>query len=190
MESLTFFLHFFIITLSIIPIYMDDTQKYYQKGVIYLDSSSMMQLIILMLLILLSAFFSSAETALTTINTIRFRNLSDEGNKRASLVLKLTDDPSKLLSTILIGNNIVNLSASSLATILATEKLGSKGAGIATGILTIIVLLFGEIAPKSMAASHNEAISLFYAPIIYVLTKILTPVIFIVNHLSNGIYFV
>ena len=149
-------------------------------------SSSMIQLFILVLLILLSAFFSSAETALTTINRIRFHNLAEEGNKRAALVLKLTNDSSKLLSTILIGNNIVNLSASSLATVLATDKLGSKGAGLATGILTLVILLFGEITPKSMASQHNETISLLYAPIIYGLTKILTPVIVIVNALSTG----
>lgn len=154
---------------------------------IMLDSSSIIQLIILIILLILSAFFSSAETALTTINKIRFRNMADEGNKRARLVLKLTDDSPKLLSTILIGNNIVNISASSLATVLATNKFGSSGAGIATGILTILILLFGEITPKSMATFHNEKISLLYAPIVYVLTKILTPIIFIVNVLSNGV---
>lgn len=146
----------------------------------------MIQLLILILLILLSAFFSSAETALTTINRIRFHNLAEEGNKRATLVLKLTNDSPRLLSTILIGNNIVNLSASSIATVLATDKLGSKGAGLATGILTLVILLFGEITPKSMASFHNETISLLYAPIIYALTKVLTPVIFIVNALSNS----
>ena len=114
------------------------------------------------------------------------RNLADEGNRRANLVLKLTEDSPKLLSTLLIGNNIVNLSASSIATVLATEKLGSKGAGIATGILTILILLFGEITPKSLATFHNEKISLLYAPIIYFLIKILTPIIFIVNLLSGA----
>lgn len=151
-----------------------------------MDSSSIIQLLIIIVLILLSAFFSSAETALTTVNRIRLHNLAEEGNKKAALVLKLTNDSSKLLSTILIGNNIVNLSASSLATMLATDILGSKGAGIATGILTLVVLLFGEITPKSLASAHNETISLLYAPIIYALTKLLTPVIFIVNVLSNG----
>ena len=151
-----------------------------------MDSSSIIQLLIIIVLILLSAFFSSAETALTTVNRIRLHNLAEEGNKKAALVLKLTNDSPKLLSTILIGNNIVNLSASSLATMLATDILGSKGAGIATGILTLVVLLFGEITPKSLASAHNETISLLYAPIIYALTKLLTPVIFIVNVLSNG----
>lgn len=152
-----------------------------------MDSNTLLQFLILVVLLTLSAFFSSAETALTTINKIRFRTMADEGNKRASLVLKLTDDSPKLLSTILIGNNIVNISASSLATLLATQRFGNRGAGIATGILTLLILLFGEITPKSMATFHNETLSLLYAPIVYVLTKLLTPVIFIVNVLSNGI---
>lgn len=152
-----------------------------------MDPSSITQLILLIILLMLSAFFSSAETALTTVNKIRLRNLADSGNRRAALALRLSEDSSKLLSTILIGNNIVNISASSLATVLATNKFGSKGAGIATGVLTILVLIFGEITPKSTATIHSEGISIAYAPIIFLLTKILTPVIFVVNVLSNGI---
>lgn len=136
---------------------------------------------------MLSAFFSSAETALTTINKIRFLNMANEGNKRAAFVLKLTEDSPKLLSAILIGNNIVNISASSLATVFATNKFGSSGAGIATGILTFLILLFGEITPKSIATAHNERISLLYAPIIYLLVKLFTPIIYIVNLFSQVI---
>lgn len=154
---------------------------------IILDSSSIAQLIILVILLVLSGFFSSAETALTTVNRIRIRTLAEDGNRRAITVLKLIEDTSKLLSTILIGNNIVNISASSLATVLATNKFGDTGAGIATGILTFMILIFGEIAPKSLANLNSERISLIYAPIIYALTKILTPVIFVVNMLSNGV---
>ena len=136
---------------------------------------------------MLSAFFSSAETALTTVNRHRIRSLEEDGVSRASLVLKLIDNPGKLLSTILIGNNIVNLSASSLATTLAIKMLGSVGAGIATGILTVLILIFGEITPKTYATIKSESLSLFYAPIIYGLTIILTPVIGIVNRLSSGL---
>lgn len=136
---------------------------------------------------MLSAFFSSAETALTTVNRHRIRSLEEDGVSRASLVLKLIDNPGKLLSTILIGNNIVNLSASSLATTLAIKMLGSVGAGIATGILTVLILIFGEITPKTYATIKSESLSLFYAPIIYGLTIILTPVISIVNRLSSGL---
>ena len=98
------------------------------------------QLIILVILLLLSAFFSSAETALTTANRIRILTLADDGNKRAARVLKITADSGKMLSAILIGNNIVNLTASSITTSLAIRLFGNVGAGIATGILTVLIL--------------------------------------------------
>ena len=109
-----------------------------------MDSGSIFQIIILIILLLLSAFFSSAETALTTVNRIRMRSLAEDGNSRAACVLKVTDDSGKMLSAILIGNNIVNLSASSIATSLALDMWGSVGAGIATGILTLLILIFGD----------------------------------------------
>lgn len=142
---------------------------------------------ILILLILLSAFFSSAETAMTTVNKIRILGLVEEGNKRARTLQKIIDNPGKLLSTILIGNNIVNLSASSLATTWTTRVFGSAYIGISTGILTLMVLLFGEITPKTMATIYSEKISLLYAPVIYFLMRVLTPVIFVVNKLSTGV---
>ena len=104
-----------------------------------MDASAISQIIFLIILLILSAFFSSAETALTTVNKIRMRTLADDGNKRAEQVLRITDDSHKMLSAILIGNNIVNLSASSLATTLAIKLWGSVGAGIATGILTFLI---------------------------------------------------
>jgi len=154
-----------------------------------LDSGDAIQLIVLLILLLLSAFFSSAETAMTTANKIHIMALADEGNKRAKTLLKIIDNPGKLLSTILIGNNIVNLSASSLATTWTTRVLGNAFIGIATGILTLLVLLFGEITPKTMATFYAEKMALSYAPVIYFLMKLLTPVIFLVNKLSNGILF-
>ena len=141
-----------------------------------MDSGSIFQIIILIILLLLSAFFSSAETALTTVNRIRMRSLAEDGNSRAACVLKVTDDSGKMLSAILIGNNIVNLSASSIATSLALDLWGSVGAGIATGILTLLILIFGEISPKTIAAINAEKISLSYCNIIYWLMKLLTPV--------------
>lgn len=152
-----------------------------------MDPSTSIQLVFLVFLLALSAFFSSAETALTTVNQHRIRSLKEDGDKRAALVLKLVDNPGKLLSTILIGNNIVNLSASSLATSLAISLLGSAGAGIATGILTFLILIFGEITPKTYATLKSESISLLYAPVIYILTIILTPIIAVVNFLSSRI---
>lgn len=160
-----------------------------------MDSSDAMQLVILVILLAFSALFSSSETALTCVNKIRIRTLAEEGNKRARTVQQLTDNPSKMLSAILIGNNVVNLSASSLATVLATNTAIRLGAGsntgsfvgLATGILTILILIFGEITPKSAATRNAEKIALLFAPFIFWLTRILTPVIFIVNKLSNGV---
>lgn len=151
---------------------------------ISLDSSDVIQLIILLVLLFLSAFFSSAETAMTTVNRIRIRSLADDGNARAKTLLKITDDPAKFLSAILIGNNIVNLSAASLTTSLA-YGLGGSMVAIASGILTLLILLFGEITPKTMATIHSEKISLLYAPVISIFIRLMTPIIFIVNGLAN-----
>ena len=109
-----------------------------------MDISSTIQLIVLVILLALSAFFSSSETALTTVNRIRMRSLAEEGNKRAARVLQVTDDSAKMLSAILIGNNVVNLTASSLATALALRIFGNAGAGIATGNLTVLILKIGR----------------------------------------------
>mgnify|MGYP002673822951 FL=1 len=154
-----------------------------------MDTSDIVQIISLIILLLLSAFFSSAETALTTVNKIRMRTLSEAGNKKADSVLRVTDNSGKMLSAILIGNNIVNLSASSIATSLAIKHFGSVGAGIATGVLTLLVLLFGEITPKTKATLNADQMALSYATIIEFLMKLLTPVIFIINKLSLGILF-
>ena len=153
-----------------------------------MDSSDVTQLIILILLLGLSAFFSSAETALTTANRIRMRSMAEEGNKRAQAAMQVTDNSGKMLSAILIGNNIVNLSAASLTTSLAYSFGGSMVA-IASGILTVLILLFGEITPKTMATIHAEKMALIYAPIIRVFMKIMTPLIFVINGLSMGILF-
>lgn len=154
-----------------------------------MDPGSYMQLIAIILMVLLSAFFSSAETALTTVNRHRLRAMSEEGNKTAARVLKLLENPSKMLSTILIGNNIVNITASALATTFTTNLFGSRFIGVSTGILTLVVLLFGEITPKTLATMYSEKISLVYIHIIAPLTFILTPVIWLVDGLSSGIFF-
>ena len=151
-----------------------------------MDSGDAFQLGVLVILLLLSAFFSSAETALTTVNKIRILSLAEQGNKRAETVLKIREDSGKMLSAILIGNNIVNLSASSLATTLAIDLFGSAAVGIATGILTILILIFGEISPKTLAAVHAEKLALAYSGIIYAMIKILTPVIYLINMLSGS----
>ena len=151
-----------------------------------MDSGEVIQLLFVVVLLMLSAFFSSAETALTTSNKIRLKGLADEGDKRAKRVLEITGDSGKMLSAILIGNNIVNLSASSIATALAIKLFGNAGAGIATGTLTVLVLIFGEISPKTLATIHADKIALTYGGIIWGLMKVLTPVIFIINKLAIG----
>ena len=151
-----------------------------------MDSDSISQLIFLILLLLLSAFFSSAETAFTTVSRIRMRTLAENGSKQAKRVLNITDNMHKMLSAILIGNNVVNISASSIATTLAIKLFGSMGAGIATGILTVLILIFGEISPKTFATIYADRIALTYSAVIYGLMYILTPVIFIINQLSIG----
>ena len=152
-----------------------------------MDTDSIAQIIIIIILLLLSAFFSSAETAFTMVNKIKIRSLIEEGNKRAITVGKVIDNSGKMLSAILIGNNIVNISASSLMTTLTIHLWGSYATGIATGIMTVLVLIFGEITPKTTATIHAEKFALFYAPIIYFIMNVLTPVIFVVDKLSSVI---
>ena len=152
-----------------------------------MDTDSIVQLISIIILLALSAFFSSAETAFTTVNKIRIRSLIDEGNKRADMVSDIIDNSSKMLSAILIGNNIVNISASALATTFTIKVWGNYATGITTGVLTILVLIFGEISPKTAATVHAEKLALLYAPIIKALMFVLTPVIIIIDFLASGV---
>ena len=149
-----------------------------------MDSGDSIQLLILLFLLALSGFFSSSETALTTVNKIRMRTLADAGDGRALFVLKVIGNPSMMLSAILIGNNIVNLYASSLSTMLATKLWGNEAVGLATGVLTLLILVFGEITPKTLSTISAETIALRFARIIYMLMVVLTPVIAVVNQLS------
>lgn len=149
-----------------------------------MSSGDGIQLLILILLLVMSAFFSSTETALTTVNKIKVRNLAEAGDKRAEYVLKVIEDPNKMLSAILIGNNVVNLYASSLSTVIATRIWGNKIVGIATGVLTLLILIFGEIAPKTVANIQAEQIALRFAKSIYYIMMVMTPIIFVVNQLS------
>lgn len=148
-----------------------------------MDTDGVIQLFTLLILVLLSAFFSSAETALTTVNRVRLKGLAEEGNKSAQTALDVLEKYSKMLSAILIGNNIVNLSASALATTLAIRI--NLAVGIATGILTVVILIFGEIIPKNCAMIYSEKMALFYASFISVIVKILTPAIFVVDKVSS-----
>ena len=150
-----------------------------------METSDIIQLVIVIILLSASAFFSSAETALMTSNKLKMRNLADNGNKRAAKVLKVTENTDKMLSAILIGNNIVNLTASSISTTLTLKIFGSKLVGIATGILTFLILVFGEITPKNVASKNAEKMALIDIGVISFLVTLLTPVIFIVNTVAK-----
>ena len=152
-----------------------------------MDAGDSFQLIILLVLLMLSAFFSSNETALMSVNKIRLRSLADQGNKRAAQVLDTVENHMpKMLSAILIGNNIVNLSASALSTSLA-YAFGGYMVSIATAVLTVAILVFGEITPKNYATLNAEKLSLRYIVVIRALMFVMTPLIFLINLFSKAI---
>jgi len=144
-----------------------------------------MHFLVLAFLIFLSAIFSSTETAFLSLNKFRLRNLQDEGEKKADLVLLLLENQNKLISTLLVGNNIVNIGASSLATSMATTIFGNAGVGIATGVMTLLVLVFGEVMPKNLAAAHAETWAMFIAPFIRLVSVVLSPAVFLLTKLSD-----
>lgn len=135
----------------------------------------------------LSSFFSCAETALLSVSKIRIRTLADEGDKRAQIVEHLLDDTDSLLSSILVGNNLVNIGASSLSTVIAIKMFGDAGAGLATGVVTVIILIFGEITPKSLAARYADKISLLISRPIKLVVTILKPIVYILNAITGVI---
>lgn len=153
-----------------------------------MDASPIIQLIIVIILLVLSAFFSSAETALTTVNKHKLRARADEGSRRAAKVLKITENPGKLLSTILIGNNIVNIAASALTTTLCTAVFGSHMIGVATGVLTLLVLIFGEITPKTLATLYAVEWSMIIVYPVAGLMVVLTPVIWLLNIITGVLF--
>lgn len=141
--------------------------------------------ILLVLLVFMSAFFSSSETALINLSKIRLKHLVKEKVKNADKLEKLYEDSNKLIGAILIGNNIVNVATSSIATIITTSRFSNAGLGISVGLTTLVILIFGEITPKNLALKNSESISLFVAPIILFLVRIFTPILFILNSISN-----
>ena len=154
----------------------------------HVDTDTLIRIIVLICLLVLSAFFSSAETALTAVNPIRIRNLLDQNpsDKRAAAVMRIIDDPSPMLGTILVANNAVNLSASAITASLA-YRFGGKHLALATGIITLLILVFGEITPKTIATIRTEKMALAYARPLIVLMTILTPIVFLINAISNGL---
>lgn len=133
--------------------------------------------------LVLSGFFSSSEVALISITRAKVRTLVNEGKKGADALAQLKEFPDHILIAILIGNNVVNIAAASIATAIAIEHFGSAGVGIATGVVVILMLIFGEIGPKTYASRYTERLALFSAPIILVFTKMLLPVIWVYDWL-------
>ncbi len=145
-----------------------------------MPDGSIVLLVVLILMVILSAYFSATETAFTSLNRIRLKSKADNGDRRAKLVLELSENYDRLLSTILIGNNIVNNVATTLSAVLFIDLLGSgTGPAVSTVVLTVVILIFGEISPKSLAKESPEAFARFSAPILRVLLVILTPLNFI-----------
>ncbi|HPY72872.1 MAG: hemolysin family protein [Methanothrix sp.] len=150
-----------------------------------MDLSTTILLALFCLLLCLSAFFSASETALMSLSKIRLIHMLEEKVRGASVINLLREDPSKLLGTILVGNNLVNISASSIATVLAIKYFGDAGVGIATGITTALVLVFAEITPKALAAQKSEKIALVVAKPIFILTTILAPIVFVFTQIAS-----
>ena len=152
-----------------------------------MDTADAANIVILILLMALSGFFSGAETALVSCNRIRIRTLAEDGDKRALTLLGVLEQQSKMISAILIMNNVVNLSASALTTMLTMKVWGNAYVGVGTGILTLVLLVFGEISPKTYAAVHAEGMALRVAALIKWLMMVMTPVIFVINTFSGAL---
>ncbi|MFZ5946045.1 MAG: hemolysin family protein [Bacillota bacterium] len=150
-----------------------------------MDINTTVQGIFLFLLLILSAFFSSIETAMFSLNKVRIMNTAEGGNKAAKLIMEMLEEPNRLIATILIGNNIVNIGASALATSLAIELFGSKGVGIATGVMTFLVLVFGEVTPKTFAAQNAEKWAMSTIKIIKFLSFVFLPIIKVMGVITN-----
>lgn len=140
-----------------------------------MDTGDLSTILALVVLVAFSAFFSASETAYTSLNTVRMKRLASEGDARAAKVLKLAEHYESLLSSILIGNNIVNILASSLATVLFVRMLGNGGVSVSTAVTTVVILLFGEVTPKNIAKDHAETIALKFYPMLFLLVKLFTP---------------
>ena len=152
-----------------------------------MSTRNLIQLIVIIIGIILSAFFSSSETALTSVNVFKIRQMEKNGVEKAPLVKKLVDNIGSVLTTILIGNNIVNIVTTTVATIFFTEVMGPKGAVISPIILTIVVLIFGEVTPKNIAAANSEKLALAVARPIRFLDIILKPINFVLGKITGAI---
>lgn len=150
--------------------------------------NTIIQIVMLVILLMGSGFFSASETALMSLSRIRIRHMQEEGVKGSKLVEELTEDSGKLLSSVLVGNNVVNIAATSISTLLFTNKFGSQGVAVATAVMTILVLIFGEITPKTIAANNSEKIAILVSKPIKIIIIILTPVVWIFNIITSVIF--
>ena len=139
----------------------------------------LIKIILMVLFVVLSAYFSATETAFSSLNKTRLKALSDKGDKKAAAALKTAENYDKLLSTILIGNNIVNIALASMGTVLFVDLIGKKGSAVSTIVITVVVLIFGEITPKSIAKDFPEKFAIFSTPIIKAFITVLTPLNFV-----------
>lgn len=145
----------------------------------------MTNVILIVILLMFSAIFSSCETAFSSVNKIRLKNYAAQGNKRAAQAIGIAESFDNALTAILIGNNIVNIASTSISTVLFTQLLGSSGVGIATAVMTVLVLIFGEILPKSYAKENAEKLSLFFAPFLSVFITLLKPLIIVFSTIKG-----
>lgn len=152
-----------------------------------MDSSSIGIIVALVLLVIASAYFSATETAFSSLNKIRLRNMADDGNRKAEATLRLAEDFDRLLSTLLVGNNIVNITAATLGTLFFTKLSPEYGATISTVVLTLVILTFGEISPKTIAKEHAEAWAMTSTPFLRVLSTVLRPLTILFSLLQKGI---
>lgn len=155
----------------------------------FMDSHSSTMILVLMGLVCLSAYFSATETAFSSLNRIRLKSMATGGNKRARLAYSLSENYDELLSTILVGNNIVNIASTSIATVLFVSALGaSAGPTASTIVMTVVVLIFGEVSPKSLAKENAESFAMFSAPLLRGLMVLLKPVNFLFSQLKKGLH--
>ena len=155
-----------------------------------MDTTDVIHITSLFILLIFSAFFSSAETALSLVTKVKLHAMEEEGKKHVKLLNRIMDNYDRVITTILIGNNIVNLSASSLATIITLKLWGNIYVSVTTGVLTFIVLIFGEIVPKTIARRKSDEMALSFAPIINIIIIVLFPIVFIIEKFSKFILFI
>ena len=152
-----------------------------------MDTDSRWTLFFLAVLILISAFFSASEMALSAVNRMRLRTMAEDGDKRAALAARLADRFDRTLPVILIGNNVVNIGATSAATAMVTQMLGASGVAVATFIMTIVILVFGEVLPKSIAKENSEQVALFTSRPLSLFVVLLSPIAWLFTKLQEGI---